>query len=326
MSDDILVIGEALVDIVRHSPPHPTSADHSTASPAADPTENSTEHPGGSPANVALGLGRLGRSVALLTRLGDDDRGRRILAHLHDSQVRVLPESIAAPRTSTAVATLDAEGRASYDFDIDWRLPADIAVPLRALDGAAAVHTGSIATFLQPGGDAVRDLIVAARGRATVSYDPNARPALMGDPRTARERVQTFVAASDVVKVSDEDLAWLCPGTDPEDVAADWLERGPAVVVVTRGADGAFAHCAAGRTEVPGLPITVADTVGAGDSFSAALLDHLAGADLLGAERLEALRAVDVEQVAAMLRHAVRVSAITCQRAGADPPWRSEPV
>ena len=303
--DDVLVVGEALVDIV--------------AADGAEPVE----HPGGSPANVALGLGRLGRRVSLLTRIADDARGRTILEHLRDSDVRVLDASIGAPTTSTALARLDPAGVANYDFAIDWALP-DSARALDGVPAARALHTGSIAAFLPPGGDAVLDLATAARGRMTVSYDPNARPRLMGEPGPARERVERFVAVSDLVKVSDEDLAWLCPGEDPEVVAARWLAGGLAVVVVTRGGDGATALCAAGRVEVPGRSITVVDTVGAGDSFSAGLLDHLAGADLLGGDRLAALRQISTDEVEAMLAHAVRISSITCQRPGADPPRREE--
>lgn len=302
--DDVLVVGEALVDIVVADGRAPV------------------EHPGGSPANVALGLGRLGRRVSLLTRIGDDERGRAIAAHLRDSGVRLLEASLTSGSTSTAVARLDEAGVATYDFAIDWRLPQG-SVP-EGTPRAKALHTGSIAAFIAPGADAVLDLVTAARERMTLSYDPNARPRLMGEAGAARERVERFVAASDVVKVSDEDLAWLCPGEDIDGVARAWLGTGPAVVVVTRGGDGAVAHCGAGRVEIPGRQIAVEDTVGAGDSFSSGLLDHLAATDLLGADRLADLRAIGTDQVGQMLEHATMISAITCGRPGADPPWRSD--
>jgi len=304
--DDVLVVGEALVDIVINSEGVVLA-----------------EHPGGSPANVALGLGRLGRRVSLLTRVGNDERGRSIVEHLRASDVRLTEASLVDDDTSTAAARLNADGVATYDFDIDWRLP-DALPSLLDATPAAALHTGSIAAFLAPGGDSVLELVRAARGRMTVSYDPNARPRLMGDADRARERVERFVAVSDLVKVSDEDLDWLCPGEDVEHVAERWLAAGPAIVVVTRGGDGAMARCRAGRAEVPGRPITAVDTVGAGDSFTSGLLDHLAEAGLLGADRREALRAIEVGDVEAMMAHAVRISAITCQRAGADPPRRDE--
>ncbi|MFZ0158390.1 MAG: carbohydrate kinase [Kineosporiaceae bacterium] len=307
--DDVLVVGEALVDIVRQ------------------PDGQVAEHPGGSPANVALGLGRLGRRVALLTRFGTDARGEAIRQRLEASGVRVVEASQTDDPTSTATARLDAAGVASYDFEIDWRLPESVRTLERLGGGevpAKALHTGSIAAFLQPGGDVVLDLVRAAAGRMTVTYDPNARPRLMGEPGPARERIEQFVSVCDLVKVSDEDLAWLAPGEEPAEVAERWLERGPSVVVLTRGGAGALGLCRAGRADVSAAPITVVDTVGAGDSFMSGLLDHLAGADLLGSERAQALGEISVRELSAMLDHAVRVSGITCQRAGADPPTRAD--
>ena len=301
MSGDILVVGEALVDIVERR-------DGSRA-----------EHPGGSPANVALGLSRLGRHAVLLTRIGSDPRGTVIREHLQASGVELLPGSVTEAVTSTATALIDEAGVASYLFDLDWALPAGID-----LGSADALHTGSIAAFLAPGGDAVIELVDRAAGQVTVSYDPNARPRLMGDPEQARVRVEHLVSRSDLVKVSDEDLAWLAPGEPVADVAASWLALGPAVVVVTLGGAGSLALCAAGRVQVPAPAVAVVDTVGAGDSFMSGLLDHLAGAGLLGAARRPALRAITTADVEAMLRHAARIAAITCSRAGANPPTRAE--
>jgi len=298
---EVLVVGEALVDIVERR----------------DGTH--AEHPGGSPANVALGLGRLGRAACLLTRLGTDPRGQRVQEHLVASAVSLVPGSTDAPRTSTATARIDAAGVASYTFDLDWRLPDPLVVP-----EALALHTGSIAAFLTPGGDQVLRLVEKTVPHATISYDPNIRPVLMGEPEAARERVEHLVSLADVVKVSDEDLAWLAPGQEPEAVAESWLARGPAVVVVTRGGSGAVALTAGGRVDVRAPRIEVVDTVGAGDSFMAGLLDHLATADLLGEDRRARLHAIDTEQVAAMLSHAARIAAITCSRAGANPPTRAE--
>ena len=298
--DDVLVVGEALVDIVRH------------------PGGGTTEHPGGSPANVALGLGRLGRRVSLLSRIGDDARGEGVRAHLAASGVSLVPGTIARAPTSTATAVLDDHGVASYEFVLDWMLPAT-EVP-----EAKALHTGSIAAFLPPGGDAVLDLVRRTTGRSTVSYDPNARPSLMGEASVALRRVETFVSAADVVKVSDQDLAWLHPGVDLLDVAHAWLALGPALVVVTRGPGGAIGVCADGVVDLPAPPVAVADTVGAGDAFTSGLLDALAAADLLGADRAPALRAIARDVLASAVRHATRVAAVNCSRPGADPPTRAE--
>lgn len=303
--NDVLVVGEALVDIVHRG----------DGSPA--------EHPGGSPANVALGLARLGRTARLLTRIGDDDYGRLVRAHLESSGVHLVPGSVGPGPTSTATALVDARGVASYEFAIDWALPGAAALD-GVLGGADCLHTGSIAAFLQPGGDAVLRLVEESAGRVTISYDPNARPRLMGDPAVARARVERFVAASDLVKVSDEDLGWLAPGADPMDVAAAWLDLGPATVVVTRGGEGSGAICRAGRVDVPAPAVTVVDTVGAGDSFMSGLIDYLAAAGLLGGGQRAALRAAGTDLLEAMLGHAARIAAITCSRAGANPPTREE--
>lgn len=305
----VTVVGEALVDVIERP---------GSITPA--------EHPGGSPANVALTLARLGHDTHLLTRLGSDRRGARIAAHLADSGVRLVPGSMADGRTSTAVARVGADGAATYSFDVRWQLP-DPLPDLPA--GTTCLHAGSIATLLAPGADQVARWCAAARPSATISYDPNLRPSLFGTVERVRPEVEQLVAGADVVKLSDEDAAWLAPGTDPEALGAGWLgtgqvSSGPALVVVTLGARGAVAFCAAGRVELEPVPVAVADTVGAGDAFSGALIDGLAGEDLLGADRREALCAITLRAAERVVAHAVRVAAITVSRPGADPPTRAE--
>lgn len=303
MTGTALVVGEALVDVVRR----------------IDGTVDT--HPGGSPANVAIGLGRLGRDVELLTWLGADAHGAQVRAHLEGSGVRLAPGSESAPSTSVATATLDETGAATYDFDLTWEIAADAApVPLPVV-----VHTGSIAAVLEPGGAAVAALLENARAHATITYDPNARPALMGEPARARSAVERIVAISDVVKVSDEDIAWLSGGAEVDAIARQWAGSGPAIVVVTRGGDGATAFLSDGREMSVDAPrVTVADTVGAGDSFMGGLIDGLWGAGLLGAPRREALRAVDDATVTSMLDRCARIGAITVSRPGANPPSSAE--
>lgn len=302
-----LVVGESLVDVV-------IGPDGQTLG----------RHPGGSPANVALGLARLGNRAELLTWLAEDEDGQRVLDHLDASGVVVVPGSTGAARTSTATARLDRSGVASYDFELDPSMPAVSLEELAGVEGYDVVHTGSIAAVLAPGASVVEGLLSRTRHRATVSYDPNARPALMGDPDVALAKVLAYVGVADVVKVSDEDLAWLRPGVDPLDVAGSWLMRGAALVVLTRGEDGADALTQEGSVHVDSPPTTVVDTVGAGDSFMSGLLDGLGRARLLGASRREALRSVDSATVEDVLRHAARVASVTCGRPGADPPWTHE--
>lgn len=299
-----LVVGEALVDVVRRT-------DGSVA-----------EHPGGSPMNVAIGLGRLGRGVDLLSWLGDDARGDAVRRHLEASAVRVLSGDSSPASTSVATANLDANGVATYDFDLAWDLPARWDEPV--VD-PIVVHTGSIAAVLAPGGSAVVRLVAAHRASSTITYDPNLRPALMGTPEVTRPRVEALVALSDVVKVSDEDLEWLHPGVAPTEIAEEWSRLGPGLVVVTNGGDGAFAHTAGGvRLIVPAPRVEVADTVGAGDSFMSGLIDGLWSAGLLGAHRRGALADVDAATLQRVLARCARIAAITVSRAGANPPSSTE--
>ncbi len=294
----ILVIGEALVDVVPDGDGQPQ------------------DFPGGSPANVAIALARLGRDVRLVTLLGDDERGAAVRAWLEASGVTVLAQPTGSGRTSSAAVTLDASGAASYVFDLDWRLD---EVPDAPCD---VLHVGSIATVLEPGADTVRDTVRAHRGRALVSFDPNARPAITPDRADPVRRVEELVTLSDVVKVSDEDLHWLHPDDDPLATAARWASAGPALVVVTRGGDGAVAVRPDGTTlEVPGVPVVVADTVGAGDTFSGVLVDALLGLDVRSGDSLRALSNRDV--LGAVTTAAIG-AAVNVSRPGANPPSRAE--
>ncbi len=301
----VLAIGEALVDIVSLA-----------SNPAA-----ATEIPGGSPANVAMTLGRLGRNVALQTWLGRDARGDVVARHFGDSHVLITPESFGATRTPTATASIDERGAATYTFDLEWAP----TPPIQVSDQACVVHAGSIAAVIEPGGPAVLDALVTARQHAIITYDPNARPNIMGSPEESLRVVNKFVAVSDVVKVSDEDVDWLTGGRPVDDVARDWLTMGPSIVIVTRGKEGALALTASGvrRAAVP-ADVPVIDTVGAGDSFMGGIIDALWTLGLVGAMSRPALRDIDDEQVRQILDRASAISDITVSRAGANPPWLSE--
>ncbi|MGO1258798.1 MAG: carbohydrate kinase family protein [Brachybacterium sp.] len=301
MNARFLIVGEALTDIV------------------VDADGVRREHPGGSPLNVAVALSRLGHPTDLLTRIGNDARGDAIRAHLEASGVRLTAGSSVAAPTSTALAQLDVTGAATYEFDLLWDpdpsgLPAQIE----------AVHTSSIAAVLDPGASTVLDVLRSRRESATISYDPNARPSLMGAPELVRERVEASIALSDVVKASDEDVAWLYGTDDVEDVVASWRELGPALTVMTRGAEGAVGFAESGRVQVSPVVVDAVDTVGAGDTFSAGILDALAAKGLLGAQKRPALAAMPSVEVTSVLRRAAALAAITVSRAGANPPWSHE--
>ena len=299
-----VVIGEALVDLVGQRGSRTLVA-----------------HPGGSPANVALGLARLGDQVALITHLGRDSFGEMVSAHLKASGVHVDGGPDAGAKTSLAVASL-AAGVAAYDFRIEWDIGDLAPLPVET----RCVHTGSLATALAPGAARVTDLLERERerGRVTISYDPNVRPALLGSPEQARPGIEHLVALSDVVKVSDEDLGWLYPDRRDEDVAKDWLALGAPLVVVTRGGEGVFAITAHLELQRPATPIDLVDTVGAGDSFTAGLLDGLRRADLLGGVRRDALASIDESSLISVLDEAALIASITCSRPGADPPTWAE--
>ncbi|MCT1908482.1 carbohydrate kinase family protein [Brachybacterium paraconglomeratum] len=301
MTARILIAGEALTDIV------------------VDADGARREHPGGSPLNVAVALSRLGHDAHLLTAIGDDARGDAIRAHLDESGVQLTPASVRPGRTSTAEAVLDAHGAATYTFDLTWD-PDTAELP----ETPDAVHTSSIAAVLEPGATTLSALLRSARGSSTISYDPNARPTLMGAPEDVRARIEKNIALSDVVKASDEDVAWLYGTEDVEDVAAAWRDLGPSLTVLTRGGDGAVAFSASGRVQVAPVQVEVVDTVGAGDTFSAGILDALAAKGLLGADRREMLAAIPSDDLATVLRRAAALSAITVSRAGANPPWSHE--
>jgi len=297
----VLVVGEALVDIVRY-------ADGSVA-----------EHAGGSPANVAVALARLGHRVDLATSLGDDRLGAVLRRHFADAGVALVGESSPGVRTSSALASLDESGAASYTFDLVWDVrPPELDPP------PSLVHTGSLGAVLMPGAAAVADTVAALRGTATVSYDLNARPAATGVDAALLSRIEGLVAASDVVKASDEDLLMLYPDRPVDAAAEHLLELGAGAVVVTWGARGAVCHTAAGRVEAPAGPVRVADTIGAGDSFCAALLHGLLERDLAGAARRAELASLTPEGWRPVLDQANRAAAITVSRPGADPPTLAE--
>lgn len=300
----VVVIGELLVDIV-HTP------DGQTA-----------EHVGGSPANVALGLARLDHDTHIATLVGTDDRGVRCTEHVEAGGVHLLPGSRSeAHPTSTAVATLDDGGAASYVFDLHWNLP-----PVQLPDGTTHVHIGSIGTTLRPGDVEVTDAVHRARPTATISYDPNVRPTIMGAVDEVRARVEELVALSDVVKCSEDDIEWLYAGRSASQVMAAWVALGASFTVVTLGGAGVTWRTASGEEATETARVKdVVDTVGAGDSFMAGLVSGLLDDGLLGGpEARERLRTASLADVAPAIDRALATSGVTVRHAGAYAPTRQE--
>jgi len=309
----IVVCGEALIDLV----------------PAAAGTTAGTgafqAHPGGSPANVAVGLGRLGVDVSLLARVAADAFGRRLREHLAASMVGLDLIAESADPTTLAVVSGAADA-AEYDFYIEgcadggWSvggLPADLPA------GAALHVSGSLALPVESMAATFEALLLRERPRRVIAFDPNVRPLLIRDPDAIRARLTGWLGLADIVKVSSEDLGWVAPGRPVEAVAREWREMGPSVVVVTRGGEGVHAVGPAGAVDLPAEPIKIVDTVGAGDSFMSGLLAALHDGNRLHRPELAGLSA---DELIGALRYAARVAAITCGRAGADPPWRHELV
>lgn len=291
--DRVLVVGEALVDVVEDQ-----------------------VHPGGSPLNVAVGLRRLGLAATLHSHFGADPHGVLIAQHLEASGVTVTPGTVGDHPTSVAEATLAADGSASYRFQIDWD-PAALDVPAGTF---VAVHTGSIGAALSPGADMVEALLTTLRPSTLITFDPNVRPQLMGSPDDARPRIERLIALADVVKASDEDVAWLYPDATVAEVLQRWRALGPALVVVTRGGEGADALAASGPVHVPAVASEVVDTIGAGDSFMAGLIWSLATLDLLRADRRDTLHELNFADVRLVVAAGARCAGITVSRPGADPP------
>jgi fructokinase len=303
------VIGEALIDLV-------------------DPGDDTAflANPGGSPLNVAVGLARLGQPVAFVGRFSSDPFGTVLRNHAARSGVDLT--LAVEDRQPSTVALLELEdGVARYEFSVEGTVDfqwADAELA-RLPPSVRFVHFGSLASWLPPG-DAViarRIATLRAAGDVIVSYDPNVRPQLQPDASAARAQVERALRHAQLVKASAEDVHWLYGAEPVESVAQRWLAAGPDLVVVTRGGDGAAAFVAgAAPIERPVYPAPVLDTVGAGDAFTSGLLDVLGRRGITAARLLGELRRP--ETITAILDEAALVAALTCTRAGADSPRRSE--
>lgn len=300
--DAVLVIGESLIDVVHA------------------PGREAVEHVGGSAANAAVALARLGRPVWFASAFGGDDRGRRIRSQLQAEGIRWASDPLSLDHTAVAVARLDDAGHATYTFDIAWQLH-----PLRDdLPPAAVVQVSSLAPTLAPGAEDVLAAVHRYRDRALVAYDVNVRPAITGTGPQVVAAVEAMVALTDVVKASDEDLAGLYADRDEAAAVAHLLSLGPAVVVVTRGGDGAQWRSASASVEVPAQVGPVVDTIGAGDTFGAAMLDALMARGCAGPGARQALEGLGADHVHEVLARAAHAAAVTVSRAGANPPYRRE--
>lgn len=301
----IVVAGEALVDFTPHEVAGVTGY---------------VAHPGGSPYNVAVGLGRLRVPTAFLGRVSSDHFGRLLRSHLANSGVSLELVSTAEEPTTLAFVHVGAD-EPNYSFyaegTADRMLRPEHVPGLPA--STALLHLGSISLVLEPTASTLEDLLRREARRRVLSLDPNVRPGLIDDPERYRSRFRDWIDLVDIVKVSAADLAWLLPDTTASQAAAVWLEAGVVLVLVTSGADGSLAFTATASASAACPQVDVVDTVGAGDAFTAGALAHLHDNGWLSRERLATLSEAELEGVLAVSNE---VAAATCTRAGADPPRR----
>lgn len=306
----ILCCGEALIDMI----PTPTKAG----------PDGFVPHAGGAVFNTAIALGRLGAQVGMLSGLSSDMFGRQLVDGLKASHVDVSHVVLSDRPTTLAFVRL-VGGHATYDF-YDENSAGRMITPedMPALSSeVSALYFGGISLACEPGADAYAELLARnAEGRA-VMIDPNIRPGFIKDIERYRQRLDRMLALSDIVKVSDEDLNWINPAPlSLHDKVAELLKKGPSVVILTRGGEGATGCLANGEeVQVPAVKAEIVDTVGAGDTFNAGVLAKMSE---LGQLHKSALATLAPEVLSEALAYGARVAAVTVSRAGANPPWVEE--
>ena len=275
-------------------------------------------HVGGGPANTAKALARLGHDVQFIDGISTDEYGVAARKELLDDEVKLDLALTSDKPTCLAIISLDANGGASYEFKIDGTATFDFDLkwlPDPSRYKPQVLHIGTLVTVIQPGADVLYDWAMQVAEFAPIVFDPNIRPSVMGDHDLYEAAVEKWAALSSVIKVSDDDMAWLYPGQKYEDVAQRWLNDGVALVVVTRGSNGIIGFTADGSVEVDGAKITVADTVGAGDTVGAIIVEAMIEKGIL---------ALTGDVLKATLHRAAVAAGITCSRKGAQPPYKHE--
>jgi fructokinase len=275
-------------------------------------------HVGGGPANTAKALARLGHDVQFIDGISTDQYGVAARKELLDDEVKLDLALTSDKPTCLAIVSLDANGGASYEFKIDGTATFDFNLnwlPDPSRYKPQVLHIGTLVTVIQPGADVLYDWAMQVAEFAPIVFDPNIRPSVMGDHDLYEAAVEKWAALSSVIKVSDDDMAWLYPGQKYEDVAQRWINDGAALVVVTRGSQGIIGITADGSVEVDGAKITVADTVGAGDTVGAIIVEAMIEKGIL---------ALTGDVLKAILHRAAVAAGITCSRKGAQPPYKHE--
>jgi len=296
----IWVCGEVLIDLI----------------PGTDGVR--VAHVGGGPANTAKALARLGHDVHFIDGISSDEFGQMSRKELLDDEVKLDLALNSDKPTCTAEVTLAANGSASYVFIIDGTATFDFNdswLPDASRLKPQVLHIGTLVTIIEPASSVLYDWAVKVNEFAPIVFDPNIRPSVVGDRVRYTAAVEKWAAISSVIKLSDDDVKWLYPDETFESVAQRWISQGTSVVVITRGADGLIGFTSAGSVEVPGVKIEAADTVGAGDTVGAILVEAMIEK---GLENLTG----DILKVT--LHRAAVAAGITCSRKGAQPPYKHE--
>ena len=296
----IWVCGEVLIDLI----------------PGADGVR--VGHVGGGPANTAKALARMGHDVQFIDGISTDEDGQAARKNLLDDEVKLDLALTSDKPTCLAIVSLDAKGGASYEFKIAGTATFDFSLdwlPDPSRYKPNVLHIGTLVTAIQPCADVLYDWALQVAEFAPIIFDPNIRPAVLSDRDAYVALVEKWVAISSVIKVSDDDLVWLYPGQELADIASRWVKDGVALVVVTHGAQGLVGYTAEGATKVDGVKIDVADTVGAGDTVGAVIVEAMVEKGIM---------TLIGEELEATLRRAAIAAGITCSRKGAQPPYKHE--
>ena len=298
----VWVCGEALIDLI----------------PIRPGSDQRQAIPGGGPANTAHALARLDIPTEFIGGLSDDQYGKRMHAEFIAGRVGLTFTPEHQLPTCHAVVSIDLDGGTTYEFKIDGTATFAFAtenLPAPKLIQPEAIYIGTLATIIEPGASILKDWIIQAKDYAPIIYDPNIRSSVISDRSRYQEVVKAWVALSNVVKASEDDLAWLYPDTDPLEIARGWVSIGVQLVVITKGENGIVGVTKNQEVSIPGVKVDVIDTVGAGDTVGAVLVEALVE---FGLEKLTS------ELLSHTLHRAALAAAITCSRAGANPPTKAE--
>ena len=298
----VWVCGEALIDLI----------------PVMPGSDQRQAIPGGGPANTAHALARLDIPTEFIGGLSDDQYGQRMRAEFIAGRVGLTFTPEHQLPTCLAIVSIDVDGGATYEFKIEGTATFAFAtenLPDPKLIQPDAICIGTLATIIEPGASILKDWILQAKDYAPIIYDPNIRSSVISDRSRYQEVVKEWIALSNVVKASEDDLAWLYPETDPLEIARSWVSSGVQLVVITKGENGIVGVTENQEVSIPGVKVDVIDTVGAGDTVGAVIVEALVE---FGLEKLTR------ELLSHTLHRAALAAAITCSRAGANPPTKAE--